>query len=194
MRSARAHLPKPRKIIRGVVTAMFVTLLEDGVVVGVRRRAAAEEAQLAVAVVLERVPRAGWDEGGVARAKAAPLTVDLEVAGALQDEVDLLGRAVVVARRGLARLERRLGEALELRVMQLANRRAVLRREGLRPVHRLDAHDPIIAAARTGRRGHLPVSDTGWGSRGKSRAFAARPCLRRARPGVRHRWGVAQKP
>src|SRR5947209_2021216 len=114
MRSARAHLPKPRKIIRGVVTAMRVTLLEEGVVVGVRRRAAAEDAQLAVAVVLERVPGARRDQGGVPRAHAPPLAVDLQLAGAFQDEVDLLGGAVVVACRRLARLERRLREALVL--------------------------------------------------------------------------------
>src|SRR5882762_783815 len=110
MRSARAHFPKPRKIIRGVVTAMRVTLLEERVVVRVGRHAAAEEPELAVAVVLERVPGARTDECRVPRTYTASLAIDLEVAGALQDEVDLLGRAVVVALRRLARLERRLRE------------------------------------------------------------------------------------
>src|SRR3954451_13523069 len=145
MRSARAQFPKPRKIIRGVVTAMRVTLLEERVVVRVRRHAAAEELQLTVSVVLERVPRALRDECGVARPYVASLAVDLEFARALQDEVDLLGRAVVVPLRRLARLERRLRKTLELGVVQLADRRAVLRRERLRPVHRLHVHAPIIA-------------------------------------------------
>src|SRR6476469_9855122 len=114
MRSARAHLPKPRKIIRGVVTAMRVTLLEERVVVRVRRHAAAEEPELTVAVVLERVPGARSDERRVPRTYAAPLAVDLQIARALQDEVDLLGRTVVVALRRLARLERRLCKALQL--------------------------------------------------------------------------------
>src|SRR6266436_505675 len=104
MRSARAHFPKPRKIIRGAVTAMCVTLLEERVVVRVRRHAAAEEPQLTVAVVLERVPGARRDQRRIPRADAASLAVDLEVARALQDEVDLLGGAVVMALGRLARL------------------------------------------------------------------------------------------
>src|SRR6476661_2308706 len=155
MRSARAHLPKPRKIIRGVVTAMRVTLLEERVVVRVRRHAAAEEPELTGAVVFERVPGARRDERRVPRTDAASLAVDLEVAGALHDEVDLLGGAVVVALGRLARLERRLRETLKLGVVQLADRRAVLRRERLRPVHRLYVHDPIIA-----RGSHVPVLGT----------------------------------
>src|SRR5690349_18700731 len=117
MRSARAHLPKPRETMRGVVTAMRKTLLEEGVVVGVRRRAAAEDAQLARAVVLERMPRARRDEHRVAAPDGARRAVDLHPAGALDDEVDLLRLRVVVPLGRLPRLERRLGEALQRGVM-----------------------------------------------------------------------------
>src|SRR3981081_3670558 len=142
MRSARAHLPKPRNTMRGDASAMGgrysmdgarvqtwpgvrrpclfgqmpckrcqtptsrdegvrKSLLEERVFVGVWRRAVAEEAQLAVAVVLQRVPGAGGDQDGVARADHLAVAVDLHPAGALQDEVDLLRCAVVVALRGL---------------------------------------------------------------------------------------------
>src|SRR6185437_4531747 len=152
MRSARAHFPKPRKIIRGAETAISVTLLEERVVVRVGRRTAAQDPELARAVVLERVPRTGWDQGRVPRSHALPVAVDLERAGSFQHEVDLLARAVVVALGRLARLERRLREALALRVVELADRRAVLRRERLRPVHRLHVHVTIIPARRPAGR------------------------------------------
>ena len=45
-------------------------LLEERVLVGVRRRAAAEEAELTVAVVLQRVPGAGGHRQAEARADA----------------------------------------------------------------------------------------------------------------------------
>src|SRR5438270_1014714 len=180
MRSARAHLPKPRKIIRGVVTAMSVTLLEERVVVRVRRHADAEEPQLAVAVVLERVPRAAGDERRFAGPNVPPLAVDLELAGALQDDVDLLGRTVIVALRRLTRLERRLRKALKVRVVQLTDRRAVLRREGLRPIRRPHVHGPIIAVCSC-------LDRTSPGVRHDSETPAAGPqtCLLRLCPGVR---------
>ena len=64
------------------------------------------------------------------------------------DEVDLLGRRVVVALCPLRGLERCLGERLDARVVQLADRRAVLRREGIDGGERAELHarDP------TGRR------------------------------------------
>src|SRR5690242_8908373 len=136
MRSALAHLPKPRKTMRVVPSAMrriiarTARLLEVRVPVGVRRRAHAEDGELARAVVLERVPRARRDQDGVARPDPADLAVDLERAGALRHEVDLLGPAVVVAPCRLARLEEGFGQALRFRVVQLPDGRAVLRREG----------------------------------------------------------------
>src|SRR5690348_11520726 len=129
MRSARAHLPKPRKTIRDGATAMRRTLVEEGVVVGVRRRAAAEDAELGRAVVLELMPRARRDENRVAGADGAGVAVDLNAAGPFDDEVDLFRRAVVMPLRRLVRLERRLGEALRVRMEQLPDRRAVSRPE-----------------------------------------------------------------
>ena len=71
--------------------------------------------------------------GGIRIASPGPdgreLAVELHLARALLDVVELLGDAVVVALRLLARLERRLGEALVLRVEELADRGAVGRRE-----------------------------------------------------------------
>src|SRR5262245_30008891 len=120
MRSARAHLPKPRNTMCGAFIAMRLKLLEVGVVVRVRRRAAAEDAQLARAVVRQLVPRTRRDEHRVARAHARALAADLQLTGSLDDEVDLLRQAVVVALRRLVGLERRLGEALRVGVVQLA--------------------------------------------------------------------------
>src|SRR5215475_7613225 len=97
-------------------------LLEERVLVGVRRRAHAQDAELTRPVVLERVPGAGRDEDRVARADAAGLAVDLELARALRDEVDLLGSRVVMPLCRLPRLEQRLGEALRGRVVQLSDR------------------------------------------------------------------------
>src|SRR6266536_6437860 len=96
MRSARAHLRKPRKTIRDGGTAMPGTLLEIGVVVGIRGSAAAEDPQLTVAVVLERVPGAGGNEDRVSRANDLRRAVDLHAAGAIQHEIDFLGAAVLV--------------------------------------------------------------------------------------------------
>src|SRR5438128_8037537 len=116
---------------------------------GIRRRAAAEDAELARAGVLERVPGAGRDERGVAGTDVARLAVDLEAAGALEDEVDLLGRAVVMPLRRLIRLERRLREALHLGAVQLADRGAVLRHEGLDTLDRLELHSAAASAPAT---------------------------------------------
>src|SRR6266496_413003 len=149
MRSARAHLPKPRKTIRDGGTAMPGTLLEIRVVIGVRGSAAAEDSQLAVAVVLERVPGAGGNEDRVSRADDLRCAVDLHAAGALQHEIDFLGDAVVVPLRRLRGLERGLGETLHLRVVQLPDRRAVLRREGRGSVDRGDLHSAAASASAT---------------------------------------------
>src|SRR5690242_7957260 len=103
MRSARAHLPKPRKTIRVApalmreIIARAATLLEVRVLVGVGRRAHAEDGQLAGPVVLERVPSAWRNEDRVAGTHPAGLAVHLERARALRHEVDLLGFGVVVA-------------------------------------------------------------------------------------------------
>src|SRR5437588_846799 len=143
MRSARAHFPKPRKTIRAAPSAMCGSshaaqryskaLLEDRVLVGVRRRAHAEDGQLARAVVLERVPGPRWNEDRVAGPDPAGLAVDLELARPLRHDVDLLASLVVVAFRGLRRLERGLCEALRRRAVELPDRRAVLGRERLGP-------------------------------------------------------------
>src|SRR5579884_576033 len=167
MRSARAHLPKPRKTIRadpsamGGIIARSAALLEVRVLVGVGRRADAEDRQLARPVVLERVPRTGRDEDRVPRADAPRLAADLERAGTLRDEVDLLGTPVVVAVGRLGRLERGLGEALRGRVVQLADRRAVLRGKRLGAlevpeVHRAEAR---TSATRSCAPASIPVKN-----------------------------------
>src|SRR5262249_62247395 len=106
-------------------------LLDERGDVRVRRAPTPEAAHLARAVVLKRVPCSVRDQHGVAGPDSARVAVDLHPAGALEDEVDLLGRAVVVALGRLVGLERRLGEALLGSVVELADRRAGLRREGL---------------------------------------------------------------
>src|SRR5262245_5832810 len=103
MRSARAHLPKPRKTIRVAPSVMRrsshagTRSLEERVLVRVRRRARAEDQELARAVVLERVPGAWRDEDCVSWTDPVGVAVDLERARALRDEVDLLRSLVVVA-------------------------------------------------------------------------------------------------
>src|SRR3954454_20173324 len=152
MRSARGHFPKPRENIRVAPSGMCesshaaLRLLEERVLVRVRRRAHAEDGQLARAVVLERVPGTRRDQDRVAGPHPAGLAVDLELARPFRDEVDLLGSLVVVPFRGLRRLERGLGEALRRRPVELADRRAVLRRERLGSVEALELQS---AAART---------------------------------------------
>ena len=109
----------------GSATRRF--LLEEGVVVAVRRGAAAEEPKLRHGYAL--VPRAGWDQGGVAGSNVPALVVDLELTLSFEHEVDLLARPVVVPLRRLTRCQGGLGQALPLRVMQLADRRSVFGRE-----------------------------------------------------------------
>jgi len=77
------------------------------------------------------VPRSGRDQHGVPGDHLARFAVDLEHAAAGGDEVDLLRPPVVVALGPLARLQRGLGERLRGCVVQLADRRAVLRDERL---------------------------------------------------------------
>src|SRR6188472_2321846 len=118
----------------------IIALLKERVLVRVRRRAHAEDGELARPVVLERVPRTRWNEDRVAGPDPPGVAVHLERAGALRDEIDLLGSPVVVALRRLVGLERGLGETLRRRVVQLADCRAVLRREGLGSVEALQVH------------------------------------------------------
>src|ERR1700745_3661359 len=106
----------------------------------VRRRAQAKNQKLARAVVLERVPGAWRDEDRVPRTDNARLPVDLQLAGALRDEVELLASLVVVAPGRLAGLQRGFRKALRGRVVQLPDRGAVLRRERLDAVEAPQVH------------------------------------------------------
>src|SRR5206468_11248534 len=134
-------------------------LLEERVLVGVRRRAHAEDEELARTVVLERVPGSRRDEDRVAGTDPPRLAVHLQRAGSLRDEVDLLGAAVVVAFRRLIGLERRLREALQGRVVQLPDRRAILRREGLDMIEALQIHraEARTSATRSCAPAPIPV-------------------------------------
>jgi hypothetical protein len=107
--------------------------------VPVRRGAAAEEAQHAVGRGADLVPRARRDQDRVAAPDVRALAVDLDLAAALDEVVELLALAVVVALRRPARPERRLGEALVAgarggEAEELADRAPVGRRERLRVV------------------------------------------------------------
>src|SRR5262249_24844861 len=75
---------------------------------------------------------------GVAGTDDPLLAVELEPALTLEDEVELLARGVVVALGHPALRHRGLREALGGGVVQLADRRAVLRRERLPVVECLD--------------------------------------------------------
>src|SRR5438105_5301003 len=112
-------------------------------------------------LVLERVPGARRDEDRVAGTNPLRFAVDLELAGALRDEVDLLGAPVVVALGRLSGLERGLGEALRRGVVQLADRRAVLRRERLGAVEALQVHraDARTSATRSCAAVSIPVKN-----------------------------------
>ena len=77
----------------------------------------------------ELVPAARWDEDRVAWADLPSVAVDLELSAALDDQVDLLAACVVVAPGRGDRFERRLREALQIRVEVLTNRRSVPRDE-----------------------------------------------------------------
>jgi hypothetical protein len=65
------------------------SLCEVRVVVGVRRDAAAEDPD-AVVSSRQPVPAPRWDEDRIARGDDTHVTVDLELAPTLDDEVDLL--------------------------------------------------------------------------------------------------------
>src|SRR5512142_105667 len=100
MRSARAYLPKPRKTMRvGPATGGLSRqrLLEERVSVAVGRHAAAVEAQRRRGGDL--MPGTRGDERSLARSHPPHLPVDLQLALALEHDVDLLARAVVVALR-----------------------------------------------------------------------------------------------
>ena len=84
--------PPRRPYAEGDDGSRCEALLEERVVVRVRRGAAAENAKLARPVVLELMPRACGNEHGVAGTHVRRLAVDLHPALPLQHEVDLLGR------------------------------------------------------------------------------------------------------
>src|SRR5690349_8949632 len=131
-------------------------LVEERVVVAVRRDAAAEEADGGRGG--ELVPRARRDEDCVARADAAAVAVDLHVALALEHDVDLLRGAVLVPLRALTLPERRFRQALQRRVMELPNRRPVLRRERAQLVARGNVHQPTAARSTSTTRSWSPGS------------------------------------
>src|SRR5690349_24281284 len=88
-------------------------LLEVRVLVPVRGRAAAQEPQ-PLAASGDLMPGARRDQDRIAGRDLTAVAVDLHLAPAVCQVVDLLRFGVVVALRGLARLESRLGEALVL--------------------------------------------------------------------------------
>ena len=111
-------------------------LIEERVLVAVRRRAGAQEAETSVVAGADLVPRAGRDENRIAGSDVPPLALELHLARAVDNDVDLLALCVVVALRRLARLQRRLGERLLTRrrrpeTVQLPDRAAVRGRERL---------------------------------------------------------------
>jgi hypothetical protein len=89
-----------------------VWLLEERVLVTVRGRTAAEEAERGSPGGANRVPCAGRDERRVTWPNKRLFAVELELTFAFDDVVDLFGFRVVVPRGGRARAERRLGQAL----------------------------------------------------------------------------------
>src|SRR6185436_19007484 len=72
-------------------------LREVRVLVPVRRGAAAEEAQRVGSGRADLVPRTGRDRDGISGLDLGRLAVDLHHPGPVEDEVDLLAVAVVVA-------------------------------------------------------------------------------------------------
>src|SRR3954447_16361130 len=118
---------------------------DEGVVVRVRRGAAAQEAERLRARVPQLVGRSGRDHHGVAGRHVGLVVAQLHPAAARREEVDLLGDAVVVLLGLRAGRHCRLGQALVRRVAgrgagQLADLRAVLRDERLRRLESLLAH------------------------------------------------------
>ena len=83
---------------------------EEGIFVRVGRGAAAEEAEGFAGC--DGVPCAGRDEDRVAGADGARLSVDFHFTAAAEDEIKLLGESVIMALRGSACGDLRLGEAL----------------------------------------------------------------------------------
>src|SRR5438876_1415639 len=87
----------------------------------------------------------GGDRDPVALTHAPTGAVELQLALALEDEVDLLRLGVVMALRRLARLQRRFGEALVDRAAgrqaaELADRAPVRSHERRRRGQRADVH------------------------------------------------------
>jgi hypothetical protein len=88
----------------------------------------------------ELVPRTGRDQRGVTDSDLSHVPVDLEATAAFREEVDLFAPAVVVARGRPTGTERGLGERLGRGVVELADRRAVLGREGFCVGERTEVH------------------------------------------------------
>src|SRR4029453_16564482 len=114
-------------------------LLEERVVVPIRRRAGTEKAERRAARP-DLMPGAGRDQDRVARPDRLSLAVKLHLAGALEHEVDLFALPVEMSLRGAIWFEGGFGEALCCGVVKLANRRTVLRRERLRLCRGRDVH------------------------------------------------------
>jgi len=81
-----------------------------GVLMGVRRGAAAEEPQRFFCG--DGVPRARGDENGVAGADGARFAIDFDFAIACEDEIKFLGEFMIVALRRAATRHPRFGQAL----------------------------------------------------------------------------------
>src|SRR5438876_3727659 len=77
-----------------VDSAPGLPLVEEGVLVAVRRGTAAEESQRRRRPDL--MPRTRWNQCRITGTDRPALAVDLQVAGSLEHEVDLLGASVVV--------------------------------------------------------------------------------------------------
>src|SRR3954447_26014126 len=94
---------------------------EERVLVRVRGRAAAQEAERLGSCVPQLVSRSGWNHDGVARRHLGVLVAQPHAAVSAREEVDLLGHPVVVLLGVGTGWHGRPGEAL---VHRLAGRRA----------------------------------------------------------------------
>ena len=89
---------------------ILVSSFEIGVVMGVRRRAAAEKAQRLPRA--DRMPCAGRDEDGISGADGAGFAIDFHFPGAFEDEIEFFAEFVIVALRRASERHPRFGEAL----------------------------------------------------------------------------------
>src|SRR3954454_21537983 len=149
--------PHGRFSSRGSKASESVVLLLEhhGVGVRVAGRAAAQQAQRLGAGRPQLVAHAWGDHDGVAGADHLLLVAEAHAAGAVREEVDLLGGSVVVLDRLGARLDGRLGQALVDGVAagltgELADLGAVEGHERLHLGEVVDAHGAQATAARAG--------------------------------------------